>query len=157
MNKCPPTPFPPGFALWKGPVPQVLTDWAISIRDEIAKYDFGTMFGTTYEGQDIIALVCCHEWTYINGRLVTGLAIKGVTLFKAIPSVALTSFDPAQNALDVPDQAIANFDPPQTDWGLVLASGAAAVGVVTLFWLAVRGMGSARAKRAYGAHSCKRS
>jgi hypothetical protein len=40
---------------------------------------------------------------------------------------------------------IADVPPAATspDWGLVLASGAAALGVVTLFWLAVWGMGSA--------------
>lgn len=140
---CPANPPPPdGFKIWRKPVPKQLTDFAIGIRDQIAKYPLRTQFGTWYNGEYVVARVDSHSWTYVNGRLVTGICIKGVTLFEPIPTAALTAYNPAADTLDVPDPNAAVFDATQgPDWGLVALSAGAGAAVVALFLLALRTAG----------------
>ena len=146
---CPANPPPPdGFRIWRRPVPRPLTEFAIGIRDQIAKYPLRTQFGTWYNGEYVVARVDSHSWTYVNGQLVTGLCIKGVTLFEAVPTVALTSYNPVTDTLDTPDPNAAVFDaPPGPDWPLVALSAGAAAGVEALFLWALKAAGQAKRRR----------
>lgn len=135
-------------------MPPELTNWAISLRDQIVRYNWGQTFGMWYTppggaAEYVIARKDPHGWSYRNGQLVTG-CFQGVTLYAPIPTAALTSYDPSQNNLDTPDPSAAVFDagPAGPDWGLVALSAGAGAGVVLLFLWAMKAAGSAAKLRA---------
>jgi hypothetical protein len=152
-TSCPNNPPPPdGFRIWRDPVPQPLADWAIYLLSaEAPRAPYGTTWGLDYtlpgttNSSRVIARKDRHTWTYRGGKLVTGLCIFGITLFQSVPMTALASYNSADDSLDTPDPnaAVYTADAQGPSWGLVFASGAAGVGVVTLFLLALKGAGKA--------------
>jgi hypothetical protein len=147
-------PPPDGFRIWRKPVPQPLVDWAVFLRDfEMPKVNYGFVwsdwYGPTGSQKLVSARKDYHSWTYRGGKLVTDICIPGITLYDQIPTLAQTSYDPMADTLDQPDPNAAVFsqEDRSIDWGLVLATGAAGVGVVTLFLLALRSAGKSSGKR----------
>ena len=151
-------PPPDGFRVWRGAVPKELTDWAVSIRDQLANFPWHQTWGRWYtppggSAEYVIARKDSHSWTFRNGKLVTG-CFMGVTLFQPVPTAAQTSYNPSTDTLDTPDVTAATFDstsPPTApgesiNWPLVGITAVAAGGVVALFWLALRGAGRASGK-----------
>jgi|SRR5580692_6730836 hypothetical protein len=138
---CGANPPPPvGTILWRGAVPAPLTQWAMQLRDHIAGFPYGQTWTMAYGGQTVTARKDYHTWTYVNGELHQGICIPGVTLYRQAPLGQQTSTLEDGDPLSIPDPSAAIFSASQgVDWGLVLASGAAAVGVVTLFYLALKG------------------
>ena len=145
-------PPPDGYRIWRGPVAPELTQWAVSIRDQLSKFNYGTTWGMWWtppggSAEYVIARKDSHSWTFRNGKLVTG-CFMGVTLYQPVPSVALTAYNPSQDSLATPDPSAATFTVvPGPDWGLVGATAAAAGGVIVLFWLALKGAGRAARPR----------
>jgi len=149
---CPSNPAAPaGYTIWKGSVPQPLVDWAVSIRDHVSSKPFGYTETLEYDGQAVLARVDRHSWTYRNGQLITGLCIKGITLYSPIPAPAgagapalaasATGLTPDQVT---PDPEYAMY--PQelgTDWRLVGACAVAILAVGGLFALAIHHAGAA--------------
>jgi hypothetical protein len=150
---------PAGYTLWKGPVPQPIVDWAISIRDHIFDKPFGYTQTLNYAGQTVLARVDHHSWSFVNGHLVTGLCWKGVTIYSPLPAPATgTGLTPAP-ILSSSDQAVISQvgqtpdsvtpDPsyamyPQelgTNWPLVGACAVAILAVGGLFALALKHAG----------------
>lgn len=139
-------PPPDGYRVWRGSVPAELTNWAVSLRDQIDRYNWGQTFGIWYTppggtAEYVIARKDPHPWSFRNGQLVTG-CFQGVTLYAPIPTAALTSYNPAADTLDTPDPTAAVFDagPTGPDWGLVALSAGAGAGVVMLFLWALKAM-----------------
>ena len=159
---CPGNPAPPpGYGLWKGPVPPVLTQWAMGIRDHINSggFPFNTTWSVPYNDQLIVARKERHGWTYKNGQLVTGLCISGVTLYapltidSAPPAGTIGTGDtptanPNAGPALPPDQVTPStdygvFSSPPTDWSLIALSAGAGALVIGLFWLALHHAGTA--------------
>lgn len=141
---CPANPAPPvGYTLWRGQaVPQVLINWALRLRDrEMRGAPFGATWPYVYEGQTVLARKDHHHWVYRPGGVATGLCIPGITLYQqtsasAPIASAAGGVDPLAIA---PDPTAALFpDDRGVDWGLVFATGAAAIATVGAFWLAMR-------------------
>lgn len=144
-TSCPANPpAPQGFTVWKGAVPAELVQWAIDLRNHVASYPYGTVWQMAYNGQTVAARKDYHTWTWRNGVLVTGICIPGITLYSPLPAGtvgATAGGDPLAN----PDGTEAVFgaddgSQPSTgpNWGLVIGSGVALAGVVTLFALAMK-------------------
>jgi hypothetical protein len=143
---CPSNPAPPsGYAIWKGPVPPELTQWAIAIRDHIGSYPYGQQFTMNWAGSTVLARKDHHTWTYVRQpdgsvQLRTGICIPGVTLYRpqtsTVSGLGADATDPGATAPD-PDLAlfsVSSVAPPErTDWGLVVLSAGAAVVVAGLF------------------------
>lgn len=126
---CPSNPAPPtGYAVWQGRVPPELTAWAIQIRDGINKFPYGTTWTRDWKGLPVLARKDYHTWTYVNGQLVSGICIPGVTLYQPLADRVLFTFDE-----DQAQAAGAKFDTTG-----ILISGAALIGVVGAFFLALR-------------------
>jgi hypothetical protein len=132
-------------------VPDDLKSWAILVLQLVSQVDYGMTWtppeevAQRYPGPPI-ARKDHHTWTYRKGRLVTGICIPGITLYKPMPSgVAGGGYvlDPATSAPD-PQLAVYDTAPTETNWGLVVASGVAIVGVATLFALGIRSAGKRR-------------
>jgi hypothetical protein len=124
-ESCPSNPPPPpGYTVWKGPVPQELTQWAIALRDRISQFPYGTTWTTFWGGTSVLARKDHHNWHYLpDGTLLTDLCWAGITLYQPqSPSSGLGAVDPA---LATPDPSIAFYSisatqpPERTDWGLV--------------------------------------
>ena len=98
---CKNPPPPDGFRIWRGAVPDPLTQWAMGLRDHVAGFSFGTTWGTTYNNEYVVARRDCHPYTWKNGKLITGLHIKGITLYSQVPPVSAVSYNPATDTLDV--------------------------------------------------------
>ena len=153
---CTNGPAPAGTSVWQGRVPQELTDWAVGLRNHIASYPFGHTWQRPYNGVTVTARCDCHSWTFRNGELVTGLAIKGITLYrpKAGSTQAFAEAGASDDPLAVPSVDIAGAmfneanDPappsqtPGVDWPMVALTGGGVVAVVTLFVLALRQAGN---------------
>jgi hypothetical protein len=149
---CPANPPPPaGYRVWRGAVPTPLTQWAMDIRDHIAKPAYGTTWQMDYGGQTVVARKDYHSWTYRGGQLVTGICIPGVTLYQPTVGMQLTAADALGPTDLAPDPTLAMWGaddvPEQTSWPLVIASGVAAAAVVTLFVVAIKHAGRARELR----------
>jgi hypothetical protein len=133
MAKCPSNPPPPaGYSVWTGAVPAPLETWAIRTLKDIGKVPYG-YYGWTLPEEELqkypappILRKDRHTWSHRNGRLITGICIPGLTLYKPIAAKVGAGetliLDPATAS---PSSGIAVFDPPVTDWGLVLTGGAA--------------------------------
>jgi hypothetical protein len=138
---CPSNPPPrAGYAVWRGPVPKELTQWAMMLRDHVAAFPYGQEWTMRWMGTNVVARKDFHRWTYQGGQLVTGLCIPGITLYRPPPPAhgldAALVLDPATA---VPDPQLAVFDVPLTpperpSWGLVAASVAAIGATAGLFW-----------------------
>ena len=133
--------------MWRNAeVPTPLTQMAIDVRDHVRSYRRGTIARVvSYGGQNVAAFVSSHTWTYRNGQLVTGICIPGVSLLVQQPSNGGVGVN-APDSLATPDPTAAVYgadDLPQTNWGMVAATGAAAAGVVALFLLALKHAGKA--------------
>jgi hypothetical protein len=145
--------MPPGYQVWRGAVPKELTDWAVDLRNHVASFPFGTTWTREYNGKTVLARVDHHDWTYRNGQLITGLCIKGITLYSAkLGGLGLVDTSTADDSdpLATPDESMSQalFDadssagmPPGPNWGRVAATGGAALLVVGLFWAAIRHAG----------------
>jgi hypothetical protein len=151
---CPSNPPPPaGYVVWKGPVPQELTQWAIALRDRIASYPYGQTFTMIWSGTPVLARKDHHSWTNRPGpdgvvRLVTGICLAGITLYKpSSPSSGLSAADVTDPALATPDPDLALYSvsmtrpPEHTDWGLVLVCAAALATVSGGFVWGIRAAG----------------
>ena len=137
---CPANPpSPPGFTVWKGPVPTQLTQWAMGLRDHIAPFPYGQTWSMPYNGATVIARKDHHQWTYRGGQIVTGICIPGITLYSQIPGGA-GAMQNAGDPLANPDGTEAVYgadDVPAiqtTDWPVVVACGAVLVTLVGAFW-----------------------
>lgn len=136
---CPSNPPPPpGFRIWRGPVPQPLVDWAISLRDRISTFEYGTTFTLDYGGVTALARKDHHTYTYRGGKLVTGLCIPGITLYSPIAAAAASIEAPADTSLPDPNAALFPAPPDQTDWKLVAMSGLATAAIIAAFFWALR-------------------
>lgn len=131
---------PSGYQVWrKAAVPQVLTQWAVSLRDrEMRTSPYGATWPLYYDGQTILARKDHHTWTYKAGELVTGICIPGITLYAPVAPGAVSA-EAAGDPLATPDPTAAVYPSDRgVDWGLVAASGTAAVATVAAFLLALR-------------------
>lgn len=135
---------PPGTRIMRGTVPAPVVAWAMALRDHIADYPIHTtwtMVNPTTGGV-VTARSDYHTWTYVNGVLKTGICIRGITVFESVAlSQTAASSDPTDDAAPDPTAAIYMEEPQGPDWSLVILSGAAALGVVTLFLIALRTAG----------------
>ena len=135
---CPANPPPPaGYGIWRGAVPGPLVQWAVDLRDRINHFPYGQQFFLDYGGQVVIARKDFHQYTYRNGRLVTGICIPGITLYQPVPATAgATAL--AGDDLTTPDPTAAVYsgEAERPNWGLVALS-AAAGGLVVAGFLAV--------------------
>lgn len=162
-------PPPQGFAIWKGPVPTPLVQWAMGLRDHVGQFAFGTTWSTTYNDQLVLARCDHHTWHIDEktGALRTNLCWKGITLYapltidSAPPAGTITTgsgaaprtlgaavANPSAGPAVAPDQTtpdpnLAVFSSPSPDWGLVAISAAAGAAVVGLFLLAMHHAGQA--------------
>ena len=140
---CPANPPPPaGYRVWRKTVPTPLTQWAMQLRDNVHKYDFGQTWSMQYAGQTVMARLDHHGWTYRNGQLVTGLCIKGITLYEPIPAGVNAALDDV-NSDPGPEVGAYGADdvPDQTNWGLVIVGSFA---IFTVTWAFVQGMRRAK-------------
>jgi hypothetical protein len=146
-------PPPAGYVVWKGSVPQELTQWAIALRDRIASYPYGQQWTMTWGGTNVLARKDRHEWTYRRNpdgtaTLLTGICIPGITLYKpSSPSSGLSAADVTDPALATPDPDLALYSasmtrpPERTDWGLVTVCAAALATVAGGFVWGIRAAG----------------
>jgi hypothetical protein len=138
---CPANPPAPlGFGVWKGPVPTVLTQWAMGLRDHINEgFEFGTTWTMPYNGQTVLARKDRHTFTWKNGVLLTGICISGITLYSQLtgPQPAIVAdVDPLAN----PDgtEAVWSSPPPEhTDWKIVAETAGVIAAVILATWAAV--------------------
>src|ERR1700758_549281 len=80
---CPTNPPPPlGYGVWRGNVPTPLVQWAIGLRDRIRNFPYGQTWALDYNGAIVLARKDHHVYSYINGQLVSGICIPGVTLYQ---------------------------------------------------------------------------
>jgi hypothetical protein len=148
---CDTQPIPTGWRVFRGDVPTPLVQFAVDVRDHITSYPLGSIAKTiVYNGQTIGAFCSWHCWTYRNGVLVTGIHIRGVSL---IVQQVGGGVGTVQDNLDTPDPTAAVYGADDVSqaisWPRVAATGAAALGVVALFLLALKHAGKAarRSKR----------
>jgi hypothetical protein len=143
---CPTNPPPPtGYRVWRGPVPQPLVDWAISLRDQIATFEYGTTFELPYGGIVAVARKDHHTWTYRAGKLVTGLCLPGITLYSpSSPAVGAGAVD--DTSTPDPNAALFTAD-AGIDWKLVAVSGLATAAVIGAFFLALHHAGQTKRPR----------
>jgi hypothetical protein len=137
---CPANPPPPaGYQILRGSVPTPVTQWAIDLLHHINAHPLGTTWGIDYNGRTLIARSDSHTWTYRGGQLVTGLCIRGITIYEPIPAATGAGAALAANDLTTPDPTAAVYSEEGggPNWGLVLASGSVAIGVFFLFRLAL--------------------
>lgn len=142
-------PAPQGTAVWQGAVPAPLTTWAVQLLKGVNRVPYGTTYTQAYNGTPVIARVDAHSWTYRNGQLLTGLCIKGITLYRPLPTGAILGDSDVTNieaALPDPTLAVYDNSPSSTDWPLVAVTATAAVGAVALFLLALKHAGKAARK-----------
>lgn len=151
---CPSNPPPPaGYVVWKGPVPQELTQWAIALRDRIASYPYGQTFTMMWGGTPVLARKDHHNWHFQHNpdgttTLLTDICWAGITLYKpSSPSSGLSAADATDPALATPDPELALYSvsatrpPERTDWGLVLVCAAALATVSGGFVWGIRAAG----------------
>lgn len=136
MATCPPGPFPANsWTVWTGPVPSTLTAFAIADLRTEAQHPYGYKWTTSYDGQSVMAIKQHHTWTYSGGKLVQGICIPGITLYR-MKKVGISE---VETDLSVPSQDVAWFDNgPPVDWQIVVGSGFALTGVIILFVIAMR-------------------
>jgi hypothetical protein len=144
VTDCTNPPAPPGYHVFQGKVPPALTQWAIGLRNHIAAFPFGQTWTTDYDGETVLARCDCHEWTYRDGKLITGLHIKGITLYAPTTKASLTDAPPnTGDPLATPSPLIADalFNPPPvgtvSPWALV-GIAAAVGGTAAVAWLLTR-------------------
>jgi hypothetical protein len=102
----------------------------MDLRDHVRSTPFNTTFSLVYGGQTVVARVDPHSWTFRDGQLVTGLCIKGITLYAP---VAATGVGAVVDSLDTPDPTAAVFDEAPINWGLVAVSAGATVLIIGAF------------------------
>ena len=132
---CPPGPFPTNqWSVWTGPVPAQLTQFAIHDLSQQAQHPYGYEWLTDYNGQQIMAIKQYHTWTYHNGKLITGICIPGITLYR--PKKVGVEETPVD--LSTPNSDVAWYDEGAgTNWTTVAWSAGAVTLVVVLFFLAL--------------------
>jgi hypothetical protein len=138
MATCQTGPFPvTGWVVWTGPVPHDLAQFAIRDLQDAAIHPYGYEWQTVYNGEQVIAIKQHHTWTYHGGRLVTGICIPGITLYRQKKiGIEETAVDTT-----VPNSDIAWFDDgAPVDWVIVTGYAFALVAVWCLFLLALRRM-----------------
>lgn len=152
---CPANPpAPPGYRVWRGPVPTELTQWAMQLRDNIAPWPYGQTWSMQYadptsgQTETVVARKDHHSWTYRGGQLVTGLCIPGITLYSPLPAgttsaSAAVGGDPLAGTPDG-TEAVYGADtvpspPASTNWGLVLLDAAILAAVAAGFWYGIKG------------------
>jgi hypothetical protein len=116
---CSPGPAPANtWTVWLGAVPPQLTTFAVDSLKTEAEHPYG------------------YTWTYHGGKLITGICIPGITLYK-LKKVGVTELE---RDLNKPNPDVAWFDEGEQsiDWTLVAGCGAAALGVILLFVLGFR-------------------
>ena len=126
-NPCPPGPLPENiWTVWLGPVPTELTTFAVNDLKTQADHPYGFEWNTIYDGQQVMAIKQHHTWTYHGGKLITGICIPGITLYRQ-KKVGVTE---VPTYLGNPNQEIAWYDDGEpTDWTLI--------GSITIGWLAL--------------------
>lgn len=141
---CPANPpAPPGFAIWKGPVPPALTQWAIVLRDRINAFPYGQQWTASWNGQTVLARKDYHTWTFRKNpdgstQLAQNICIPGITLYRAA-GVGVSGLlgedatDPARAAPD-PDLALYSGAPHPTSWRAVAAGTAFGATLVGVLW-----------------------
>jgi hypothetical protein len=109
MANCSPGPFPTNnWTIWLGPVPPQLTTFAVDDLKTEAEHPYGFEWLTTeYNGQQVMAIKQYHTWTYHGGKLVTGICIPGITLYRPKPVVVTET---VAIDLNTPNTEIAWFD-----------------------------------------------
>jgi hypothetical protein len=143
---CPANPpAPAGFAVWKGPVPPELTQWAIMLRDHIAAYPYGQLFAARWGAIDVVARKDHHTWTFRrrpdgSTTLAQNICIPGITLYRPASAAGVSGLgaddvlDPAAAAPD-PELALYSGAPPRTSWvPAALAGTALGAAAASLFW-----------------------
>jgi hypothetical protein len=134
-ESCPSNPPPPaGYVVWKGPVPQELTQWAIALRDRISQFPYGQQWSVVWGETTVLARKDWHSWT--NRRnpdgtttLITDICLAGITLYR--PQSLSSGLGATDPALATPDPSLALYSisavqpPERTDWGLVTVCAAA--------------------------------
>lgn len=149
-------PPPPGFRVWRKPVPAPLTQWAMDLRDHIAKFAYGTTWSSNYGGEQVVARKDFHTWTNVKQpdgtfKLVTGLCLPGITLYEPLPAAASGVPATPDPGLSVPDPNAAVFSADDsiqhTNYTLVAVTATAIVATCAAFAYAIRAAGRARSKR----------
>jgi len=123
-------------------VPQPLVDWAISLRDQIATFDYGTTFELPYGGVVAVARKDHHTYTYRGGKLVTGLCLPGITLYAPLRAGVGAGATVDDTSTPDPNAALFTAD-AGIDWKLVAGSGLATAAVIGAFFFALRHAGRA--------------
>jgi hypothetical protein len=115
----------------------VLTTFAVNDLKVEADHPYGYEWLTTYNGEQVMAIKQHHTWTYHGGKLVTGVCIPGITLYRP-EKIAITGLE---NDLSTPNPDIAWFDDgvqPGGDLELILGSALAIIVVIALFIVGLR-------------------
>lgn len=142
-------PAPSGYGVWTGPVPKPLSDWCVALLKTVNRYDFGQTWEKSYNGQTVIARLDHHTWHYLpDGRLLTGICWKGLTLYRPSAAGLVESPDVNSDPLASPDAAAADalFDHGPSEgvnWPMVALTGGLVVGAVAAFLLAIKHAGRA--------------
>jgi hypothetical protein len=117
----------------------------------MAKVNYGETTGIDYAAEEeggfsgfVVARKDHHTWTYKNGKLLSGICIPGITLYKPLLTPSLAG-PPGKDlakgvgdSLTTPDPTVAAYtNDPGTDWGLVGLSAGAALLVVGAFWAGI--------------------
>ncbi len=137
LAACPPGPVPDKtWTVWLGSVPSELTTFAVNDLKTEADHPYGYEWMTTYNGEKVMAIKQHHTWTYHGGKLITGICIPGITLYRP-EKIAITGLE---NDLSSPSPDIAWFDNgvPGTNWTLVGGSGLAIAVLIALFVFGLR-------------------
>lgn len=146
---------PEGFKIWRGDVSPDLAQWAVDLRDHwMPTVNYGSTTSTwwtdpkTGQEQLVAARKDHHTWTYRGGKLISGICIPGITLYRQIPTAGMTGVpgvgDATTDDLTTPDATVAAFTKePGTDWGLVGVTVGAAALVVGAFFAGLHFAGRA--------------
>lgn len=135
-------PAPPGYAIWRGPVPPELAQQAVALRNQISTFPFGQQWAAGWNGSTVLFRKDHHTWTFRKTGLQTNICISGITLYSSIPkSVGDYVFDPATAQ---PDPELALYGArDESIWKPALAIGGGFVGTLVVGTVILR---SARKK-----------
>lgn len=106
MPSCPSEPLPAGWRVWRGPVPPLLSTFAVQVRDRIGTFAYGVIADALLvDGIPVGAFKSHHTWTYRNGQLLEGICIPGIMLVvpheSALGKVAVLPRAPASSGAEL--------------------------------------------------------
>jgi hypothetical protein len=135
----PPGPLPDKtWTVWLGPVPSALTTFAVDSLKTEAEHPYGYEWTMTYNDEQVMAIKQHHTWTYHGGKLIKGICIPGITLYRP-EKIGITGLE---NDFSEPNPDIAWFDngaePAAIDWPVVGGLAVVMAIVIALFIFGLR-------------------